>query len=88
VPPFTASGVLKALTGAIDLARQLKAHDGIDEALDAWDAKQTLLGKGLYALEAHMEPRLIWQCPDYAALTSPRALEWWRQTTTPPPVGG
>lgn len=87
VPPFTGSGVMKAILHGVDLARQLGQHDSIDQALAVWDARQAKLGTALFALAEHMEPRLILQPPDFARLDASQALEWWHTSTTPPVAG-
>jgi 2-polyprenyl-6-methoxyphenol hydroxylase-like FAD-dependent oxidoreductase len=81
-PPFTASGVMKAAHQTIELVRALKAHNDVDAALAAWDARQVRFGDGLYALAAQMEEQLIWHPPDLAALDAEAARAWWQATTT------
>jgi 2-polyprenyl-6-methoxyphenol hydroxylase-like FAD-dependent oxidoreductase len=83
-PPFAGSGVLKATHQAFALAHELSTGVDVAVALDTWNARQVRFGDKLHALAEHMEQRLIWKTPDFAALDVTAALEWWRTTTALP----
>jgi 2-polyprenyl-6-methoxyphenol hydroxylase-like FAD-dependent oxidoreductase len=85
-PPFTASGVMKAVVQAIDLARRLQSVAHVTEALTAWSAEQTAFGRMLFELGERMEQPLIWETPDFAALDAASALRWWQAATQLPPT--
>jgi 2-polyprenyl-6-methoxyphenol hydroxylase-like FAD-dependent oxidoreductase len=83
-PPFTGSGVMKATHQTFDLAHELTTGADVAVALDTWNARQVRFGDRLHALAEHMEQRLIWETPDFAALDATAALEWWRTTMALP----
>jgi 2,6-dihydroxypyridine 3-monooxygenase len=84
VQPLTGSGVLKATTHAIGLARELRKTSDVDAALEAWDARQTALGDVLCELGEHMEQALIWNMVDLAELDAATTARWWQTTTSVP----
>jgi 2-polyprenyl-6-methoxyphenol hydroxylase-like FAD-dependent oxidoreductase len=87
-PPFNGSGVLKATSQAIDLARRLRGVEvaGLSEALTAWDRRQTAFGDALFRLAEHMEEPFIWRTPNFATFDAAEALHWWQAATTLPPA--
>ena len=76
-PPFTGSGVFKAMTNALDLADELKKDADPDSALRAWSLEQAGRGKRLAALGRQMEDAFVWNAPDFSAMTEQDARAWW-----------
>jgi 2-polyprenyl-6-methoxyphenol hydroxylase-like FAD-dependent oxidoreductase len=81
VPPLTGSGVLKALTHAIDLARSLREATDLNGALEQWDRRQTAFGDVLFQIGSQMEQASIWQMVDFAELDAAATLGWWQSMT-------
>jgi 2-polyprenyl-6-methoxyphenol hydroxylase-like FAD-dependent oxidoreductase len=86
VPPFTGSGVMKAVIQAIDLAGRLNGGANLAEALSAWDTRQTAFGRRLFELGEHMEKPFIWKTPDFSQLDPSAAWQWWHTATSLPPA--
>ncbi len=84
-PPFTGSGIFKAATNAITLRTALDAHDDIDAALGAWDARETAAARELVALGAQYENAFIANHPDLTHMNSAEAGEWWASVVHHPP---
>lgn len=83
-PPFTASGVYKGMNNAIDLTKALQSHEGIDEALAAWDAEETATGNRMAALGKQLEQALIWSIPDFSQMDEAAMREWWEAAAKMP----
>jgi 2-polyprenyl-6-methoxyphenol hydroxylase-like FAD-dependent oxidoreductase len=76
-PPFTGSGVFKAVTNAFDLATALSTHETIEGALSEWSAAQTARARRLVVLGDHMEQALIWSAADFSQMDAETAANWW-----------
>lgn len=83
-PPFTGSGVFKAVTNAVELAGALDGAGSPHEALAKWSAEQTRRGRALAALGEQMEQAFVWAAPDFSSMTEPEARSWWTQAVTFP----
>ena len=79
-PPFTGSGVFKAMMNAVELATTLAESSSVDGALEDWSARQTERGKRLAALGDQMEVAFVWEAPDLSSMTEPDARAWWAQS--------
>ena len=79
-PPFTGSGVFKAMMNAVELATNLAERSSVDEALECWSAEQTERGMRLAALGAQMETAFVWEAPDLSRMTESEARVWWTQS--------
>jgi 2-polyprenyl-6-methoxyphenol hydroxylase-like FAD-dependent oxidoreductase len=78
VPPFTTSGVFKAMKNAEDLVSAIQADD-LDLALQEWDAAQQRTGNGLKRLAALMGEHLIANVPDFSRFSQDDLNVWWSE---------
>ncbi|MGD8414819.1 MAG: NAD(P)-binding protein [Candidatus Latescibacterota bacterium] len=76
-PPFTGSGVFKAVMNAVDLSAALESADSVEEGLARWSHEQTERGYRLAALGSQMERAFVWDAPDLATLSEDGARTWW-----------
>lgn len=83
-PPFTGSGVFKAVMNAVDLRLALDDAPDVDAALSAWSRDQARRGLRLAALGRQMEQAFVWSAPDFATMTEDTARAWWKQAVTFP----
>ncbi len=79
-PPFTGSGVFKAMMNAVELGTALTERSSVDEALKSWSAEQTARGMRLAALGAQMETAFVWEAPDFSRMTDSEAQAWWKRS--------
>lgn len=79
-PPFTGSGVFKAMMNAVGLAMALAERSSVDHVLESWSAEQTERGKRLAALGAQMETAFVWKAPDFSQMTESEARAWWTRS--------
>lgn len=79
-PPFTASGVFRAMMNAVELAEAVDQVPSADEALSRWSAEQTGRGHRLHALGEQMERAWIWEAPDMSTLAEADARAWWQRS--------
>jgi 2-polyprenyl-6-methoxyphenol hydroxylase-like FAD-dependent oxidoreductase len=83
-PPFTGSGVFKAMMNAVELATALDESRSVDEALVQWSSEQTKRGDRLAALGDQMEAAFVWHAPDLSTMTEPDARRWWTRSVSFP----
>lgn len=83
-PPFTGSGIFKAATNAIELARALARSEQPDHALARWGAAQTALGERLLDLARQYHRTFIGSHPDFAEMDEETTRAWWRRSVTYP----
>jgi 2-polyprenyl-6-methoxyphenol hydroxylase-like FAD-dependent oxidoreductase len=83
-PPFTASGVFKAITNAIELAEDISGPDPLDQALARWSARQAAAATAISRTAAVLEPAVIFGVPDLAAM-DPADIEKWVSSLPNPP---
>lgn len=79
VPPFTTSGVFKAMRNAAELVLAIQAAENIESALNQWDKAQQRTGDGLQRLSALMEERLISNVPDFSRFSQDDLDVWWSE---------
>jgi 2-polyprenyl-6-methoxyphenol hydroxylase-like FAD-dependent oxidoreductase len=79
-PPFTGSGVFKAMMNAVDLATTLGESRSAEGALEQWSAEQTKRGRRLAALGDQMEVAFVWEAPDLSSMTEAAAKAWWTRS--------
>lgn len=79
VPPFTTSGVFKAMTNATELVAAIRESDDLQSALAQWDLAQQRTGHGLRRLSALMEQRLITNVPDFSRFSQQDLDVWWSE---------
>jgi 2-polyprenyl-6-methoxyphenol hydroxylase-like FAD-dependent oxidoreductase len=83
-PPFTGSGVFKAMMNAVELANALaQADDGL-EGLKRWSTEQARRGARLAALGQQMESAFVWEAPDFSTMSESDARAWWTSAITFP----
>jgi 2-polyprenyl-6-methoxyphenol hydroxylase-like FAD-dependent oxidoreductase len=77
-PPFTGSGVFKAVMNAIDLTAALKEIEDVPAALSRWSEEQTGRGARLAALGEQMEDAFVWSAPDFSLMDEDETRSWWK----------
>lgn len=83
-PPFTGSGVFKAMMNAVELADALAGANDTEAALRRWSVDQAHRGARLTALGQQMESAFIWDAPDFSTMSEPDARAWWTNAITFP----
>jgi 2-polyprenyl-6-methoxyphenol hydroxylase-like FAD-dependent oxidoreductase len=83
-PPFTGSGVFKAMMNAVELSDALEATVDVDAALVGWSHAQAERGSRLAALGRQMESAFVWDAPDFSTLSEAEARAWWTAAITFP----
>lgn len=83
-PPFTGSGVFKAVMNAVELSVSLAATEHVEDALTSWSEEQTRRGLRLAALGDQMEDAFIWAAPDFSTMSEPQTRAWWSEAVTFP----
>jgi 2-polyprenyl-6-methoxyphenol hydroxylase-like FAD-dependent oxidoreductase len=83
-PPFTGSGVFKAMMNAVDLAAALQQPGATPDVLGRWSAEQVGRGIRLAALGEQMERAFVWEAPDFSAMVESTAKAWWTKSITFP----
>jgi len=84
VQPFTAGGVFKGMSNALDLADELAACTDVEEALTRWSARQTEAGARMLLLGRKLEDALIWSVPDFGQLDAEALQVWWQEAARMP----
>jgi hypothetical protein len=77
-PPFTASGVFKGMSSAIDLGEALEEHDDVDDALAAWNGRQVGHALATEGPADAMEQAWIFSMPDLGSMDSDAYSDWTR----------
>ena len=75
-PPFSGSGVVKAISNAVELGARLKPGVDIDEALTAWSDGQLQTAATFEAAAAVFEQELIFDMPDLAKFDDDAFAAW------------
>lgn len=83
-PPFTGSGVFKAMMNAVELADALAGADDSEAALKRWSVDQAQRGARLAALGQQMESAFVWDAPDFSTISESDARAWWTKAITFP----
>ena len=84
VPPFTGSGVFKAMMNAVELVTALERPASLVEALEWWSTEQAQRGCRLAALGEQMECAFVWEAPDFSTMAESDARAWWKNSITFP----
>lgn len=83
-PPFTGSGIFKAATNAINLAAALGAHEDLDAALAHWGASEAAMAERILDLGRQFDQAFIQGTPDFGAMDTTTAADWWTDSITHP----
>jgi 2-polyprenyl-6-methoxyphenol hydroxylase-like FAD-dependent oxidoreductase len=79
-PPFTGSGVFKAIGNAVELAAALAAKPDVDDALAAWNKRQLRHAASFARTAALFEQSLVFSMPDLATLPDDECRAYIRAT--------
>ena len=75
-PPFTGSGVLKAMTNATSLADALADTTAVDDALQRWSEAQLQVAAQVMPMAERIERRLVFDMPDLATMPPAATNDW------------
>jgi 2-polyprenyl-6-methoxyphenol hydroxylase-like FAD-dependent oxidoreductase len=76
LPPFTGSGVMKAMANATSLGDALTASSSPDEGLSAWSAQQVATASQLLPLAESLERELVFNVPDLSSMSVDQITGW------------
>jgi 2-polyprenyl-6-methoxyphenol hydroxylase-like FAD-dependent oxidoreductase len=79
-PPFTGSGVFKAMMNAVELAVALGQPGATLDVLGRWSDEQASRGSRLAALGEQMERAFVWSAPDFSTMVESSARAWWTKS--------
>jgi 2-polyprenyl-6-methoxyphenol hydroxylase-like FAD-dependent oxidoreductase len=83
-PPFMGSGIFKAATNAINLTAALGAHEDVDTALAIWGTSEAATAERILDLGRQLDEAFIEGTPDFGAMDTGTAANWWRDSITHP----
>lgn len=83
-PPFTGSGVFKAMMNAMDLVAAIADENDPVETLAQWSTEQAERGRKLTVLGEQMERAFVWEAPDFSGMAESEAREWWSKSISFP----
>ena len=75
-PPFTGSGVLKAMTNATSLADALASAPAVDDALRRWGEAQVQFTAQLMPVAERIERSAVFDMPDLTAMPTTATNDW------------
>jgi 2-polyprenyl-6-methoxyphenol hydroxylase-like FAD-dependent oxidoreductase len=75
-PPFTGSGVLKAVANATSLADALAAAPAVDDALRRWSGAQLQVAAQVMPFAEYGERSQVFEMPDLAAMPTAATNDW------------
>jgi 2,6-dihydroxypyridine 3-monooxygenase len=75
-PPFTGSGVLKAVANATSLADALAGAPAVDDALRRWSQAQLQVAAQVMPMAEHGERSQVFDMPDLAAMPTAATNDW------------
>jgi 2-polyprenyl-6-methoxyphenol hydroxylase-like FAD-dependent oxidoreductase len=75
-PPFTASGVLKAMANATSLADALTGAPAVDDALRRWSETQLQAAARVMPIAERIERSHVFDMPDLAAMPTAATNDW------------
>ena len=81
-PPFTASGVFKAMANATALADALADAAVVDDAVRRWSQAQLQVAAQVMPIAEHIERNLVFDMPDLTTM-SPAATNDWMSSAHP-----
>jgi 2-polyprenyl-6-methoxyphenol hydroxylase-like FAD-dependent oxidoreductase len=85
-PPFTNSGVLKAVANAASLADALAGAPDVDDALRRWNEAQLQVAAQVMPLAERMERSHVFGMPDLAAMPTTATNDWMSSSYPGSPV--
>jgi 2-polyprenyl-6-methoxyphenol hydroxylase-like FAD-dependent oxidoreductase len=75
-PPFTGSGVLKAVANATSLADALADAPAVDDALCRWSQAQLEVAAQVMPFAEYAERSQVFEMPDLAAMSTTATNDW------------
>jgi 2-polyprenyl-6-methoxyphenol hydroxylase-like FAD-dependent oxidoreductase len=75
-PPFTSSGVLKAVANATSLADALVGAPAVDDALRRWSQAQLQVAAQVVPFAEFAERSQVFEMPDFAAMPTAATNDW------------
>jgi 2-polyprenyl-6-methoxyphenol hydroxylase-like FAD-dependent oxidoreductase len=75
-PPFTSSGVLKAVANATSLADALAGAPAVDDALRRWSQAQLQVAAQVMPFAEYAERSQVFDMPDLAAMPTTATNDW------------
>jgi 2-polyprenyl-6-methoxyphenol hydroxylase-like FAD-dependent oxidoreductase len=75
-PPFTGSGVLKAVSNATSLADALAGAPAVDDALHRWSQAQLQVAAQVMEMAEDGERRQVFDMPDLATMPTAATNDW------------
>jgi 2-polyprenyl-6-methoxyphenol hydroxylase-like FAD-dependent oxidoreductase len=75
-PPFTSSGVLKAVANATSLADALAGARAVDDALRRWSEAQLQVAAQVMPFAEYAERSQVFEMPDLAAMPTAATNDW------------
>src|SRR5215468_7472526 len=75
-PPFTGSGVLRAVANATSLADALAGAPAVDDALRRWSQAQLQVAAQVMPMAEHGERSQVFDMPDLAAMPTTATNDW------------
>lgn len=75
-PPFTSSGVLKAVANATSLADALADAPAVDDALRRWSQAQLQVAAQVMPFAEYAERSQVFEMPDLAAMPTAATNDW------------
>jgi 2-polyprenyl-6-methoxyphenol hydroxylase-like FAD-dependent oxidoreductase len=76
LPPFTGSGVMKAMSNATSLADALTGSSSPDEGLSAWSGEQVTTASQLLPMAQSLERELVFNVPDPSSMSVAEITGW------------
>ena len=75
-PPFTASGVLKAVANATSLADALAGAPAVDDALRRWSEAQLQVAAQVMPIAERIERSHVFDMPDFTTMSTAATNDW------------
>jgi 2-polyprenyl-6-methoxyphenol hydroxylase-like FAD-dependent oxidoreductase len=75
-PPFTGSGVLKAVANATSLADALAGAPAVDDALRRWSQAQLQVAAQVMPTAEHIERTQVFDMPDLSTMPTTATNDW------------
>ena len=79
-PPFTSSGVLKAVANATSLADALADAPAVDDALRRWSQAQLQVAAQVIPIAEAIERGYVFGMPDLTAMSTTATNDWMSAT--------
>ena len=75
-PPFTGSGVLRAVANATSLADALAGAPAVDDGLRRWGEAQVQVAAQIMPVAERIERSAVFDMPDLAAMPTAATNDW------------